>query len=211
MVNLFNMKVFRELERGEHIVMFADPAEGSDYCAMVTCSKKHSDTPITFNKKMESPQFGYELEKIAKYVFARTKIWPTICVERNKGVATIHVLQELNYPDLFRMVTLGKTTRKQRDIIGWDTNGASRRKMLDDLVLAIRQKVFKIYDLEIISQMRSFTRHPRSGKPRAEYGKHDDLVISAAGAWQVAQLTPLKYEFEEEDDFDQERERWRFK
>lgn len=206
------MKLFRELEPGEHILFFADPAEGGDYCAMVAVSKKYADTPITFNQRMESSQFGYELEKMAKYVQARTEIWPTIAVERNVGAATIHVLQTLNYPDLFRMVTFAKTNNKETELVGWDTNKASRPKMLDDVALALRQRVYKVFDDDVIDQMKHFVKNPRTGKPEAEAGRHDDLVICAAGAWQLYQIVPLKTVFTwNEDEIEEERERWRFK
>lgn len=204
------MKVYREPERGEHILFFADPAEGRDFCAMVSCSKKHADTPVTFNQRMESSQFGYELEKMAKYVYNRTRVWPTIAVERNVGAATTHVLQLLNYPDLFRMVTLGMSYNKQTERVGWDTTKTSRPKMLDELSLALRQRKFIIYDREVISQMMHFIKNPRTGKPEAEVGRKDDLVISAAGVWQIYQIVPLKTEYEGQDEYE-DPDKWRFK
>lgn len=204
------MRLYRELERGEHILLFADPAEGRDYCALLGVSKKYADTPVAFNQRIESAQFGYEIERVAKFIEKRTNIWPTVAVERNVGAATIHVLQLLNYPDLFRMITLAKTSMKETDKIGWETTKASRPKMLDDLALALRQRLFQIYDRETISQMKHFIKNPRTGKPEAETGRHDDLVICAAGAWQLYQLVPVKYEdYFYEDDEDQEK--WRFK
>ena len=96
-VKLPPFRVYRDLERDEHICIFADPAEGNDYCAAVGISKKYSDTPIVFNDRIESSQFGHELNHIAKYVEERTHIWPTLGVERNVGQATIYVLTQLNY------------------------------------------------------------------------------------------------------------------
>jgi len=211
-------RVYRDLMINEQLVMFADPAESQDYCAAVVFSKKMNDFPIVFNEVMESSQFGYELNAIGKYVQLRTNLWPKLAVERNTGQATIFVLQQLNYPNMFRMVDFTSINPHEAGGLGWITTGhltggelqGTRRKMLDDLALGIKQGIFKIYDKEQLNQMKSFV--VVKGRGQARSNKKDDLVMASAGAWQIAQLTP------EEDfgDYDpemlkQHREKWRFK
>ena len=204
-------RVYRKLESDEHICIFADPAEGVDYCAAVGISKKFNDTPIVFNERIESGQFGHELYHMAKYVEQRTHLWPTIGVERNTGQATIYVLVTLNYHDMFRMKIFDSSTSKESDKLGWLTTEPTRKKMLDDLALAIRQEQLKIYDREIVDQLRAFVVAKR-GRAQAESGKKDDLVMALAGAYQVSILTPEK----EADEFDieswrKEQVKWRFR
>ena len=204
-------RVYRKLEPEEHICIFGDPAEGVDYCAAVGISKKYDDVPLVFNDRIESSQFGHELYNIAKYVEMRTHIWPTIGVERNTGQATIYVLVTLNYPDLFRMKYFDTPGGQQSEKIGWMTTEASRKAMLDDLALVLRQDRLKVWDREVIEQLRTFIVD-RRGKPRAESGKKDDLIIGLAGSYQLYLKTPKK----EIDEFDKEewkksQEKWRFK
>jgi len=214
----YSCRVYRKLDVNEQLVMFADPAETQDYCAAVAFSKKHFDFPIIFNEVTESSQFGYELANIGKYVQTRTNFWPKMAVERNTGQATIFVLQQLNYPNMFRMVDFTSMAPHEAGGLGWITTGhlsggelqGTRRKMLDDLALAIKQGQMKIYDKEQIDQLKSFVIV--KGRAQARAHRHDDLVMATAGAWQVAQLTP------EEDlgEYDpealkQHREKWRFK
>lgn len=205
-------RVYRELETDEHLCLFADPAEGNDYCAAAGISKKHSDIPIVFNDRIESSQFGYELQYIAKYIEMRTHIWPTIGVERNVGQATIYVLGQLNYPDMFRMHVFDKPGVNESSKIGWLTTEGTRKKMLDDFALAVRQGVIKIYDKQIIDQMRAFVIS-KKGRPQAESNKKDDLVIASAGAYQlyllVATHEPDTHYTKEE--VKMAREKWRFK
>lgn len=212
-------RVYRELEVGEQTVIFADPADSQDYCAAVVFSKKHYDFPIVFNEVIESSQFGYELNNLAKYVNNRTNLWPKMAVERNTGQATIFVLQQLNYPDLFRMVDFASTAPREGGGIGWVTTGhlsggelqGTRRKMLDDLAHSIRQGVLKLYDKEQIRQLKSFVI-VKGGRAQARSGKHDDLVMATAGAWQVAQLTPdVDFGDYDEGAMREQREKWRFK
>lgn len=214
----YPVRQYRELERGEQLVLFGDPAESHDYCAATACSKKHYDFPLVFNQIIESSQFGYELNSIAKFIEHTTGIWPKLAVERNSGAATIYVLQQLNYPDLFRMVDFSATAMHEGGGIGWVTTGhltggvlqGTRRKMLDDLSLAINQGVIKIYDEEQIRQIMTFMLV--RGRGQAKANKKDDLVMATAGAWQIQQLTPsVDFGDYDETAVKKQREKWRFK
>ena len=63
----YPVKLYRKLEIGEQLVVFADPADSQDYCAAAVCSKKYLDFPLILNEIMESSQFGYELNNLCKY------------------------------------------------------------------------------------------------------------------------------------------------
>jgi len=204
-------RVYRKLQPDEHFCIFADPSEGRDYCAAAAFSKKIQDIPIIFNAKMESSQFGYELHRIAKFIEVQTQIWPTIGVERNAGQATIYVLTQLNYPELFRMRIFDVAGFRESEKIGWLMTEPSRKKMLDDFALVLKQKAVKLYDKELCDQMQGFIID-KKGKPRAETNKNDDLVIAAAGSYQLNLLVPTR----QAEEFDQEawkksQEKWRFR
>ncbi len=211
-------RIYRPLEVGEQLVIFADPADSKDYCAAVAFSKKHYDYPLVFNEVMESSQFGYELNNLAKYIELRTNLWPRMAVERNTGQATIFVLQQLNYPDMFRMVDFASTNMHEGGGVGWVTTGnitggelrGTRRKMLDDLALVIKQGRVKLYDQEQLKQMKAFVIV--KGRAQARANAKDDLVMATAGAWQVAELTP-EADFGDYDPeaLRQAREKWRFR
>jgi hypothetical protein len=212
--------MYREPEHGEQFVIGADPAEARDYCAAACISKKHLDVPLIFNMVLDSSQFGYDLYNIGKYLFDRTGLWPKLAVERNVGQATIYVLKNLNYPNLFRMVDFtGLETGHESGQYGWQTTGAlrggevigTRRKMLDDFALILRQGLIKIYDEQQIRQLKSFVV-VKGGKAQARANTHDDLVMATCIAWQAHLVTPIEYldEFDKEE-FEKQRQRWRFK
>ena len=114
----YQTRVYRDLDVNEQLVMFADPADSQDFCAAVAFSKKHFDFPIVFNEVMESSQFGHELYNLGKYIQVRTNNFPKLAVERNTGQATIFVLQQLNYPDMFRMVDFTSMAPHEGGILG---------------------------------------------------------------------------------------------
>jgi hypothetical protein len=218
-LNLSPVRLYRELEWGEQLVVFADPAESQDFCAAVAFSKKHLDYPIVYNQITESSQFGYDLNNFCKYIYNRTQIWPVLAVERNVGQATLFVLQQLNYPRIFRMVDFSaQGVHAKQGGLGWLTTGSlvggeiqgTRRKMLDDFALTLRQGQVTMYDEQQILQFKSFV--VVKGRAQARANTHDDLVMATCGAWQIHLLTPTEYL----DDFDidafrQEQDKWRFR
>lgn len=216
--NNYPVRLYREILEGEQICVFADPADKRDACAAVAVSKKYLDFPLVFNEVMESSQFGYELNNFCKYIFNKTKMWPKLAVERNTGQATIYVLKQLNYPDLFRMVDFTSQSSTEGGDIGWLTTGhwsggelgGTRRKMLDDLALGIKQGILKMYDPEQIRQHKNFMNF--RGRAQAKANTKDDLVMATAGAWQLQLITPTVYldNFDAEA-FAREKEKWRFR
>lgn len=186
-------KLYRQPQSGEMSVISADPADaGSDYCAAVAKSKQYGDSFMVFHARMESSQFGHELFKMATFIKKNTGESPWIGVERNVGMATIAILQTLNYRNLFRMPKLGYASREEdEERIGWWTNAQTRAKMLDDLALSLKQRTNVIYDEETILELMAFIRHARTGKPQASAGKKDDLVIAEAIALQLLGMTPF--------------------
>lgn len=216
------VRIYREPEVNEQFIVFADPADSKDYCAAVACSKKKYDFPIVFNEVMESSQFGYDLNAMCKYIFNKTGLWPKLAVERNTGQATIYVLKQLNYPDLFRMVDFASINSSEKGQIGWVTTGhlsggelqGTRRKMLDDLAMVIKQseggKYLGIYDEEQIRQMMAFMIV--KGRAQARSNMKDDLVMATAGSWEVQMLTPaVDFGDYDPEEMRRSREKWRFK
>lgn len=191
--------LFRQPDPWEQVVIGADPAEGGDNSTFVALSKKRADVIMVGKSKEESPQLGHTLNHIGNWVNFRTGYFPTIAVERNVGSAAIYVLKELNYPNIFRMPqSFTKTFELESEQYGWSTNTATRPKMLDDLALAIRQKAIGIPSKLIVDELFTFIRHAKTGKPQADVGSHDDLVLALSIAWQLyLTVAPPKTDFDE--------------
>ena len=184
------IKIYRKPEPGERFVIGADPAEGGDYSSFVVVSRKYSEVVISSKSKEESSQLGYTLNGVANWLKNNTGHFPLVAVERNTGTATIFVLKELNYPNIYKAPKSFLKNYEERDEkYGWSTNQATRPKMLDDLALTIRQKAINIPCADIVNEMFTFIRNEKTGKPEAERGSNDDLVMALAIAWQVRQLS----------------------
>lgn len=181
--------LYRHPEANEFFCIGADPAEGGDNSTFIAISKKHADVIMVGQSKEESSQLGHELNHVGRWFEKKTGVFPSIAVEKNVGSGTIYVLKTLNYPNLFMMPgTFTSSDPTQSKDYGWSTNSATRPKMLDDLALAIRQQAIKIHDKSVVDELYGFIRHEKTGKPQADNGSTDDLVMALAITWQVYQI-----------------------
>lgn len=115
----------------------------------------------------------------------------TIAVERNNhGHACIQELEragvdadgtkKTRYPKIFH-----DTDRKA----GWINHEVSRSGALTRLEQAHREGHWSTVDLDTLGEVRTFVVH-KNGKAAAATGANDDLVITAAIAWEVLSRLP---------------------
>lgn len=188
------IRIYRQLEGQEQVVTASDPGNGVSYSTAVVISRKYKDVPIVFQARIESPQLGYELSNLGLYIKKKTGDYPLLAVERNIGQATIEKLRDLDYPldKLYRQKTFDRVLQKEEERIGWVTTAQNRRKMLDTLAMAIRNKELKIYDKNLISEMLTFVINERTGEPRPESGTYSDLIMATAICYQMLGEVPFK-------------------
>lgn len=183
---------FRDLEAGEFILCFADTAAGgADNCAIQFLSYDRLDVPIVYHDNVTityvTPLLHQKLITIAE----QTKVRPVVAYERNNGGGfEMERLGRLNRNGDYRIYTMkqldshGRMTDSGK--LGWDTNTATRPKMLQDLKDAIDNRMLHLYHRQTVNELFSFIVN-KNGKPEAEQGAHDDLVMALAGAWQLYQ------------------------
>lgn len=186
---------YRQFQPGEFVVVGADTATGlGDYCAAQFLSKSKLDVPVVYHSKSiatdMTPLIHMELEK----VYDQTQVTPVVAFERNNGgVFEMERLATLNRNGkykVFIMPTYGTTENADAKKLGWDTNTATRPKMLQDLKQAIDNQLVRVYDKPTVTEMFSFIvqRTTSSVKAQAEANAHDDLIMSLAIAWQLQQM-----------------------
>lgn len=182
---------YRPLERGEFFVVGVDTsAGGKDYSVAQFFSKTHLDVPLVFHANISASYMTDRLLPVLEKIFDVTGVKPIVAYERqNGGVFEIERLSNLNRNDKYRIYlaknvgSIDNTTEKQ---LGWNTNMATRPKMLSDLKDAIDGQLIRIYDKITINEMYSFILN-KQGKPEAEVNAHDDLIMALAIAWQMYQ------------------------
>ncbi len=193
-------RIYRQLEQGEIIVVFADTSYGAgDYCAVQFLSKTRIDVPIVYHSKTIATNMTNEIFPVLERIHDKTGVRPVVAYERQNGGAfemdRLASLNRNNKFEIFKMVNRGNINNPEATKLGWDTTTATRPTMLQDLKDAIDHNALTIYDKPTITELYSFILVQTTSiiKAKAEKGAHDDLVMSLAGAWQLYQLhqTPI--------------------
>lgn len=194
-----SLRQYRKLERGESFVAFADTSAGmGDYCATQFLSQTKLDIPLVYHKKIIATEMTATLYRVLEELFDITQIQPTIAYERNNGglfeLERLAAMNRLSKYLIFEMPNAGAVNNSNPTKIGWDTNSATRPKMLQEFKDAVDNRLVTIYDKPTINELYSFVLVQTTStiKAQAERGAHDDLVMSGAGVWQLNQLVPMK-------------------
>lgn len=191
-------KRYREPQAGEFFVVFADTAgTGSDNCAVQFLSAKWLDVPIVYHSNVTASFMTPLIYEELNSIYDQTQVQSVVAFERNNGGSfELDRLARLNRYGKFRMYTMKNIDPygRQADTgkLGWDTNSATRPKMLGELKDAIEGDLIHVYHRQTVNELFSFIIKP-SGRAEAEVGAHDDLVMALAGAWQLYQTErPIK-------------------
>jgi hypothetical protein len=170
-----------------------DPeAGGLDFSAAWVFDVTYRRFVAILHGRMPPEDFARDLTLLGFYYStkgARGKLEPAmIGVERN-GASGETTLRELRgtweYPSLFYRRTINKRTNEITEDLGWMTNAATRGPLLDELAAVIRTEEAWLVDADTIGEMFTFVRG-ENGRAEAQNGAHDDRVLSAALALQVA-------------------------
>jgi hypothetical protein len=189
---------YRELSEDDFLVVGCDTSQGgNDYSTSVFISKTHLDIPLIYQSNTLATDMTNRLVPVLERIYDKTLKAPVIAYERNAGgVFEFERLATLNRANKYRiytMMTYGDIANAAEKKIGWDTNTATRPKMLADLKDAVDHQLLRIYDKPLINELYSFIIN-KQGKPEAEQGSHDDLVMACAIAWQLQQSETPKIE-----------------
>ena len=202
------LRRYREFERGEFIVVGVDTAAGgTDYCAAQFLSKNKLDEPLVYHSKVLATEMTPVILEQLEAIYDKTGVRPVVAYERNNGgVFEIERLASLNRAGKFKvfvMPTYGTTDNPTAKRLGWDTNSATRPKMLSDLKEAIDKHLVRLYDKMTIEEMFSFVvvQTSTSWKAQAELEAHDDLVMALAIAWQLQQQEKPLANYQVKNDF----------
>lgn len=104
-------------------------------------------------------------------------------IESNFSTFPNAELQRLRYPKLYVREQMDTYTGKLREAYGFRTDGITRPRILSELVELAKHHPELIQDYETLGEMLSFVKI--KGKPQAQEGKHDDLVMGLAIAYHI--------------------------
>lgn len=186
---------YRELRKGEFIIVFVDTAgEGSDWNAAHFLSREALDIPIVLHYEGSIIDVTPKLKTVLEWIYDQTGIKPVVAYETNNGggyelerLARINKYQKFVIYRQYKLDERGKL--KRTDKLGWNTNTATRPAMMSGVEDLVNNMLVTIYDEATVNEMFSFVKHktPSGWKAEAEDGATDDLIMALGGVWQLYQ------------------------
>lgn len=174
----FGWMVFQAPHRYATYVMGVDTASGSpngDFSAIAILDVTNKDKPLlvaTYYDRVSLKEFSRQVKNILN------KYQALVVVERNSyGQAIAEDLAQTGYPYLYRDTKFDKLTNRFTDKIGFYTGQATRAVLISRLISAIADKQMSVPCPRLQYEFTNFIYNEK-GKPEAEGGFHDDLVIS---------------------------------
>ena len=108
------------------------------------------------------------------------------------GLALVYKMEPFGVP-IFSMPREDPRTGKSvtgETATGWLTTTVTRPLILDNLHQVIQDDVLDIWDVDVVSELRTTIRNLKTSKIEADSGAKDDLVLSLAiGVYNIASAT----------------------
>lgn len=161
-------------------VMGVDTASGSErgdfsaFCVIDVTDPKNFKTVATYYDRIPPRSFG-------KRVLSEAKKWNALVVpEANSyGLTIIEELRLANYPYIYHKLDQSHGENTWTKKYGFWTDSTSRPLMLSKLYEALYEDAFDGSDRRFQIEANHFTYNDK-GKPEAQRGHHDDMVIATA-------------------------------
>ena len=104
-------------------------------------------------------------------------------VNNKCGGSVITTAKSIPYPNLYRYIPVGRTDEKKSEKFGWETNSKTKYNMLFDLRKDYNDGLIKIYDKNILAEMKAYTNSDLSETQAGLITRHFDLLMALAIAW----------------------------
>lgn len=105
-------------------------------------------------------------------------------IEANFSSYPIKELVKYRYPRQYVREKEDKITGKKEKSYGFKTTSVTRPVIIAELVRIMREEIDNINDIPTLEEALTFIRNEQ-GKPEAQEGKHDDLIMSLAIGYRI--------------------------
>jgi len=148
-------------------------------------------TATYFNNRIPPDLFGHELARVGAE-FGNCIVAPE---NNNTGHATISAMR--GYPNVYTHRTTGVRTQKVTEKFGWSTTRKTKPEMLFTFRKDYNDGLIKIYDINVLKEMRSYTTADLAGTKQTMVTRHFDLLMAAVIGWQMRKYAVMSQEYEE--------------
>ena len=167
--------IYRKVEEGVPYVIGCDTAgEGSDFFAAQVLDNRTGEQVAVLHSEYDEDVFARQVYCLGRYY--NTAL---VGIEANFSTYPIRELERLGYENQFVRQVEDSFTHQTAKAFGVKTTASTRPVMIAGLVREIRERVDGLWDRETMLELLTFVRNEK-GRPEAQNGAHDDLVMSLA-------------------------------
>ena len=196
--------------------------EGSDYFIGQVLDVRTGKQVAVLRQELDADLYAKQLYCLGWYYKStniRGEEQPALIgIESNFDSHPIKELERLGYLNQYIREEEDTYTGKLTKKFGFRTDRNSRPRVISQLIQIVRESVFNINDKNTLEEMLTFVRNEK-GRPEAQEGAHDDLIMALAIAYDIKDqvlfdeevLTPYKtlaeswnVKFEVQEDYGEE-------
>jgi len=140
-----------------------------------------------YNNRIPPDLFGFELKRVGAE-FGNCLVAPEA---NNTGHATIAAMR--GYPNIYTERREGNRAIKHTERLGWRTTKKSKPQMLFEFRKDYNDGLVKIYDINVLKEMRSYTTADLTDTQLGMVTRHFDLLIAVCIAHQMKKYAVFGY------------------
>lgn len=183
------IQIYEDVKERNPYVLGGDTAgDGSDYFTGHVIDNITGKQIAKLKKQFDEIEYTKQIYCLGYYY--NTAL---IGLETNFSTYPTNKLDEMNYPNLYirdKEDTYQNTIEKR---FGFKTTTITRPLILADLQAIVLKEIDKILDKETLEEMLKFIKNvKKKGRPEAETGYHDDLVMGLAITYYIREQQSFK-------------------
>jgi len=186
------IKIYEDVKRGHPYVLAGDTAEdGNDNFAGQVIDNATGKQVAVLKHKFDEDMYAKQMYCLGIYYNAAL-LGPEI----NFSTYPIKKLEEFKYPNLYIREKEDDYTHNKVKSYGFKTTSLTRPIIIAELVVIFRDHIDSINDKDTLEEALTFIRNEK-GRPEAQYGAHDDLIMALAIAYYIRVWQETKIKIEE--------------
>lgn len=162
--------------------------EGSNYFTAHVINAKNGKQVATLRHQFDADQYAKQMYCLGMYYSHKDgqgKLKNALIgIESNFDSFPIRELERLGYTNQYRREEEDTYTGKLQKRFGFRTDRNSRPRVISNLIEIVREHTNQINDKETLEEMLTFVRNEK-GRPEAQEGAYDDLVMGLAIAYEI--------------------------
>jgi hypothetical protein len=165
--------------RSDRYFVSGDPSrslEGDPACMQVI-NRATFEQVAVYHNNIDPVTFGHEMELLGRF-YHECMVCPEV---EGGGQATIAILLDHNYPNIWQHRWADKAPGKLSTSFGWSTSFNRKNWCIGFLKKLILERQIIIHDYKTYAQLRDYVQHDDSSSMgNATPGGHDDAVMALA-------------------------------